>query len=101
MNFQTIATTLAAHTDLTASQVVQVARLLGVDESVTDLRTHEQRVRFARTVWDVNFYVAQFKKVHAIKALREASKGPGFVHDNPQGIMGLKDAKDAVEGLWS
>jgi ribosomal protein L7/L12 len=102
-SFREIVTTLAFNSDLTTRDIVQVANLLADPESV-DLRTHEARVAFARTRPEVVLYMANTQKISAIKALREAARGAEFIHPpyangEVREVMGLKDAKDAVEAL--
>ena len=103
MDFRTIVTTLAAETRLSAQTIVMVANLLASAETV-DLRTHAQRVAFARNNEEVMHFLNNNQRINAIKVLRDATKGGQFVHapymdGRARDIMGLKEAKEATDAI--
>ena len=102
MNFQTIATTLANNTALSAAEVVQVAALLATEETPKVLRTHADLVALAKTLPEVETALNDGKKILAIKALREATRDmllDSAISNGDGAIIGLKAAKDAIDEI--
>lgn len=102
MNFKTIVETLAVNTGLSAAQVVQVANLLATEDTPKVLRTHADLVALAKTLPEVDAALADSKKILAIKALREATRGmllDSAISNGDGVIIGLKAAKDAIDEI--
>jgi hypothetical protein len=111
MNFKdTIAALAKSNEDgktfLTLAEAVAIANILSVEDEplvyTRDLRTIEQRAQFANTLPEVREAFWENRKITAIKALRDASRTPGTLlpETSTQGVLGLKDAKDAIDALW-